>query len=488
MSTLKAKQHPDGLLERYDRGGFYCEITGADGQTAPHTAAIRQWLNRTRLQMLRRRARDCERELFNLGITFTVYSDRDAIDRILPFDVIPRAIAPAEWRTLERGLVQRVTALNQFLRDIYSADASSRTASCRRSWSRAMITTGRKWPTSTSLTTAIVNICGVDLVRDGEGDFCVLEDNARTPSGVSYVIENRHLMQRAFPDMMECVGIRSVSNYGMRLRRCAGRDRAEGSAEPAGRAAVARRLQLRLFRARLPRPRDGRAAGRGTRPRRRRRPGLHEDHPAGCRRVDVIYRRIDDDFIDPEAFNRTACSACPASWSLPQGATSSLANAVGTGVADDKAVYAYVPRIIKYYLDRGCDPAQRRDPYLPREGRAAVHARHLHELVVKPVGESGGYGVVVGPRSSAAELEDCRAQLMADPANFISQPMVQLSVCPTLVDRAASSPGMWTCARSLITGRSTWVLPGGLTRVALKKGSLIVNSSQGRRIEGYLGP
>jgi uncharacterized circularly permuted ATP-grasp superfamily protein len=477
MSTLKAKQHPDGLLAHYDRGGFYCEITGADGQTAPHTTAIRHWLDRTRLQMLRRRARDCERELFNLGITFTVYSDRDAIDRVLPFDVIPRPIAPAEWRTLERGLVQRVTAINHFLRDVYGPGRIFKDGIVPEELVKENENYRPEMADVDIPYDSFVNICGVDLVRDGKGAFCVLEDNARTPSGVSYVIENRHLMQRAFPDMMEGVGIRSVSEYGMRLR--------DALAEMAPKEVLSPQIVLmspgvfnsayfeHVFLARemgvpLVEGRDL-VIDDGL---------VYMKTSGGRRRVDVIYRRIGDDFMDPLAFRPESVLGVPGIMEVYRKGRVALANAVGTGVADDKAVYAYMPRIIKYYLDQDAI-IPNVETHICREREALQYTLdRLPELVVKPVGESGGYGVVVGPRASTAEIEDCRAQLIADPENFISQPMVELSVCPTLVESGIEARHV-DLRPFLITGRSTWVLPGGLTRVALKKGSLIVNSSQG---------
>jgi uncharacterized circularly permuted ATP-grasp superfamily protein len=477
MSTVNLRANANGLLADYDRGGFYCEITGTEHHSAQHTAAIQNWLDRTKLPTLRRRARDCERELYSLGITFTVYSDRDAIDRVLPFDVIPRPIAPAEWRTLERGLVQRVTAINQFLRDVYGPGRIFKDGIVPEE----LVTQNDNYRPEMAAVDipfdSFVNICGVDLVRDGTGGFCVLEDNARTPSGVSYVIENRHLMQRAFPDMMEGVGIRPVSEYGMRLRDALAETAPKEVLDPQivlmspgvfnsayfEHIFLAREMGVPLVEGRDLVIDDGL---------------VYMKTSGGRRRVDVIYRRIGDDFMDPEVFRPESMLGVPGIMEVYRKGRVALANAVGTGVADDKAVYAYMPRIIKYYLDQ--------DPIIPnvethicREKDALQYTLdHMAELVVKPVGESGGYGVVVGPRSTAAEIEACRAQLVADPENFISQPMVELSVCPTLTD-AGIEPRHVDLRPFLITGRSTWVLPGGLTRVALKKGSLIVNSSQG---------
>ena len=477
MSTVRARPITDGLLGTYDPGAFYCEIGGSAGHPAPHTAAIRDRLNRTRLPTLRRQARDCERELYSLGITFTVYSDRDAIDRVLPFDVIPRPIAPGEWRTLERGLVQRVTALNLFLRDVYGPGRIFKDGIIPEELVKQNDNYRPEMAAVDVPFGSFVNICGVDLVRDGAGAFYVLEDNARTPSGVSYVIENRHLMQRAFPDLMDGIGIRPVSEYGMRLR--------DALAEMAPKEVLSPQIVLlspgfynsayfeHIFLARemgvpLVEGRDLVVDG-----------GLvHMKTSGGRRRVDVIYRRLGDDFMDPLAFRPDSMLGVPGIMDVYRKGRVALANAAGTGVADDKAVYAYMPRIIEYYL--GEEPFIPNVPtYICRERDALQYTLdHLAELVVKPVGESGGYGVVIGPRSSAAEIEECRALLLAKPENFISQPMVELSVCPTLAADGIE-PRHVDLRPFLITGRSTWVLPGGLTRVALKKGSLIVNSSQG---------
>ena len=430
-----------------------------------------------RPRAMQRRARDCEHELLNLGITFTVYSDRDAIDRVLPFDVIPRLIAPDEWRRLEEGLVQRVTAINLFLRDVYGpgrilADGVIPEELVKGNENYRALMAEVAVPHD-----SFVNICGVDLIRDGQGTFRVLEDNARTPSGVSYVIENRHLMLRTFPDLMEGIGIRPVSEYGNRLHAALAEMAPAEVLDPQvvlmspgvfnsayfEHVFLAREMGVPLVEGRDLIVDNGLVYMKTT---------------AGPRRVDVIYRRIDDNFIDPHVFNPESMLGIPGVMDVYKAGRVTLANAVGTGVADDKAVYAYMPRIIKYYLDQ--DPIiPNVDTHICREADALRYTLdHLDELVVKPVGESGGYGVVIGPRASAAELEEVRILLKARPENYISQPMVDLSVCPTLIQDEVQ-PRHVDLRPFLITGKSTWVLPGGLTRVALKEGSLIVNSSQG---------
>ena len=322
-----------------------------------------------------------------------------------------------------------------------------------------------------------VNICGVDIVRGGDGRFYVLEDNARTPSGVSYVVENRHLTQRAFPDLMRNIGVRSVSNYGQRLagqlaELAAGEDRdpsvvllSPGVYNSAyfEHVFLAREMGVSLVEGRDLVVRDDHVFMKTT---------------GGLARVDVIYRRIDDDFLDPEAFNPASMLGVRGLMRAYRAGNVVLANAIGTGIADDKAVYAYLPRIIRYYLDEEAI-LPNVETHICREREGLEYTlRHLEELVVKPVGESGGYGILIGPHASRKALAEFRRRLRAAPSNYISQPVVQLSVCPT-VTRSGIEPRHVDLRPFAVTGRSTWVLPGGLTRVALRKGSLIVNSSQG---------
>jgi uncharacterized circularly permuted ATP-grasp superfamily protein len=322
-----------------------------------------------------------------------------------------------------------------------------------------------------------VHINGTDLVRDRAGRFRVLEDNARTPSGVSYVVENRHLMQRAFADLMAGIGVKPVSDYGARLHAALCELAGPGVPDPQvvllspgvfnsayfEHVFLAREMGVPLVEGRDLVIRDERVWMRTV---------------AGLQPVDVIYRRLNDDFLDPEAFNPDSMLGVPGLMRVYRQGGVQLANAIGTGVADDKAVYAYMPRLIRYYLDQ--DPIiENVETWICRERTGLDHTlANLERLVVKPVGESGGYGITIGPRASRAELAACRAKLLADPANFISQPMVDLSVSPTLGEDGIA-PRHVDLRPFAITGSRTWVLPGGLTRVALRKGSLVVNSSQG---------
>jgi uncharacterized circularly permuted ATP-grasp superfamily protein len=471
------ERRPEGLLDHYDPGGFYCEAFGGPQHPADQTRAVRERLAGMSLAELRRRAQAAERELFNLGVTFTVYTSREQIDRILPFDVIPRVLSAAEWDTIERGVIQRVTALNRFIEDVYHeqkilrdgivpADLVLGNPNYRPQMRGVKVPFG-----------SYVNICGVDIVRGGDGRFYVLEDNARTPSGVSYVVENRHLTQRAFPDLMRNIGVRSVSNYGQRLIGKLG-ELAEGAGmQPSvvllspgvynsayfEHVFLAREMGVPLVEGRDLLVRDDRVLMRTT---------------GGLQPVNVIYRRIDDAFLDPEAFNPQSMLGVPGLMRAYRAGNVVLANAVGTGVSDDKAVYAYVPRIIRYYLgEEAILPNVETHICREDEGLAYTLA-HLEQLVVKPVGESGGYGLLIGPHASRKALAEFRRKLRADPANYISQPVVRLSVCPT-VTRGGVEPRHVDLRPFAVTGKSTWVLPGGLTRVALRKGSLVVNSSQG---------
>ena len=466
-----------GLFANYDRAGFFCEMFGGSKDPASHSDAIRDRMQNIKVSTLQRRSQSSDRELYNLGITFTVYSDRNAIDRVLPFDVIPRVLSRDDWSHIERGCIQRVAALNRFLHDVYHEqrilnDGTVPAELVVRNSNFRPEMKGLDLPHGT-----YVSICGIDLVRDGQGVFRVLEDNARTPSGVSYVVENRHLMMRAFPDLTGNVGLRQVSDYGMHLQSALTEIAPRGAANPNvvlmspgvfnsayfEHVFLAREMGVPLVEGRDLVVEDDFVFMKTT---------------GGLRQVDVIYRRVDDAFLDPEQFNPKSMLGVRGLFRAYRAGHVSLANAVGTGVADDKAVYAYMPRIVRYYLDE--EPIlQNVDTHLCREPEGLAYTlAHLDELVVKPVGESGGYGVVVGPKSTRAELDECRARVEKDPANYISQPVIDLSVCPTLID-GAIEPRHVDLRPYIVTGKESWVLPGGLTRVALRKGSLVVNSSQG---------
>jgi uncharacterized circularly permuted ATP-grasp superfamily protein len=467
----------DGVLAGYDPGTLFCEMLRSGQQSHPALALLSDRLRQLPICSLQRRAVDAERDLLERGITFTVYSDATAIDRILPFDLIPRVITAEEWCTLEAGVIQRVHALNLFLHDIYHdrkilADGvmPRELVLDNAGYCQAMI--GFSPPFGT-----YVHVCGTDIIRDETGRFLVLEDNARTPSGVAYVVENRHMTLRVLSDLMAGLRVRGVDEYGLRLHHAMAEIAPRGASDPQvvvlspgifnsayfEHVFLAREMGVPLVEGRDLVVQDDCVWMRTT---------------AGLAPVHTIYRRLNDDFLDPDVFRPDSHLGVRGLMEAWRRGTVAIANAVGTGVADDKAVYAYMPRIIRYYLAE--------DAILPNvdtrscaepDGLAYTLA-HLHELVVKPVAESGGYGLLIGPHASRAELEEFRGRLQACPRNYISQPMMKLSVSPTLCDDGVKARHV-DLRPFAVTGRDTWVLPGGLTRVALRSGSLVVNSSQG---------
>ena len=465
------------LLSDYSSDEYFCELFGAAGHAEGYAEEIVRRLNATDLATLRARAGDVELELYNSGITFTVYSDKDAIDRVFPVDVIPRLITPPDWEHIESGVCQRIAAINAFLHDLYHDQHVLRDGLIPRdlvlgnaNYQEAM--RGLDLPHRN-----YVNIGGIDLVRGGDGVFRVLEDNVRTPSGVSYVLENRQLMRRAFSDLMQDIPVSTVSNYGQKLHSALAEMAPQGVDDPQvvllspgtynsayfEHVCLSREMGVPLVEGSDLSIENDRVFMRTIK---------------GPQPVHVIYRRIDDDFLDPEAFRPDSMLGVPGLMRAYRRGNVILANAVGTGVADDKAIYAYMPRIIEYYLDEPPILANV-DTHICREPEGLKYTlAHLEELVVKPVGASGGYGITIGPRATAEQLAQCRAELTANPANYISQPMVQLSVCPTMVEEGVA-PRHVDLRPFAVTGSSTWLLPGGLTRVALRRGSLIVNSSQG---------
>ena len=457
---------------------MFDEMGGSEGAVRPAYAELSRWLGEIKPDVLDFRRREAELFFRRIGITFAVYGDPEAQERLIPFDVIPRILSAAEWETLQRGLAQRVKAINAYIKDIYG----------RREILRAGILpedlvfqnpvfrpemNGQQVPHD-----LYVHVAGIDVVRVDGDDFYVLEDNARTPSGVSYMLENREIMLRLFPELFSRYRVAPVENYPDELlQTLKSIAPPTASGEPTvvlltpgiynsayyEHSFLADKLGVELVEGRDLVVKSDVVYMRTT---------------EGLKRVDVIYRRIDDDFLDPLVFRPDSALGVPGLMSAYQSGNVTLANAVGTGVADDKAMYAYMPRIIRYYLDQ--------EPILPNVETHICRdpdglrftLDHLEDLVIKPVGGSGGYGIVIGPRASAAELAACRAQLQADPGNFISQPCVDLSVTPTLIGDKVE-PRHVDLRPFAVTGKTTWVLPGGLTRVALQRGSLVVNSSQG---------
>ena len=476
LSAFRDTSEP-ALLSNYRPGKFFCELMGDGVEDRPRLLEFWQRLEQLPFADLSIRAADALHDLYERGVTFTVYSDRDAIDRTLPFDVSPRVLTPSEWDVIERGVKQRVAALNLFLADIYGEQLILKNEVVPRDLVLGNSNYRKEMQGFTPALGTYVHIAGIDLVRGSDGEFYVLEDNARTPSGVSYVVENRHLMQRAFPDLLEGFNVRDVSDYGQKLREKLIETAPPNCDNPTlvllspgvfnsayyEHIFLAREMGVPLVEGRDLIVVDSH---------------LFAKTITGLQAVDVVYRRIDDDFLDPLAFNPDSLLGVPGIMECLRAGNVTIANAPGTGVADDKAVYAYMPQIIKYYLDE--DPVLSNvETHICREPDGLAYTLdHLEELVVKPVGASGGYGIVIGPKASKEEIEACRKAIKSDPEDFIAQPMIQLSVCPTLTDKGVA-PRHVDLRPFAVTGKETWVLPGGLTRVAMREGSIVVNSSQG---------
>ena len=451
---------------------------GADSGGGPY-AAVRAWLATSSPEYLQTRCAQAELFFRRIGITFAVYGDAQADERLIPFDIVPRILSRAEWSKLERGLVQRVTALNAFLNDIYGPREILRAGVLPedivlRNPGFCLAAIGHR-PAHGIYT----HIAGIDIVRTGADDFFVLEDNARTPSGVSYMIENREVMMRLLPDLFGKHRVAPVETYPELLLstlqsvappNCAGEPVVAVLTPGFHNSAyyehsfLADKLGVELVEGSDLVVRDDVLFMRTT---------------DGPRRVDVLYRRVDDAFLDPLVFRPDSMLGVPGLMSAYAAGNLNLANAVGTGIADDKAIYSYMPDIIRFYC--GEEPLLRNVPtWRCREDEALAYVLdHLGELVVKEVDGSGGYGMLVGPHATVAEREEFAAKLRAHPEGFIAQPTLSLSTCPTVCD-SGIAPRHVDLRPFVLTGANgTRIVPGGLTRVALSEGSLVVNSSQG---------
>lgn len=466
------------LTDRYDVGEFFDEMFTASKEPRDHYRRLYHLLSEMTEEAFNESRSNADISFLYQGITFTVYSQQEqGIERIFPFDLIPRIIRGDEWSHLERGLIQRVTALNQFLFDIYHKQQIIQDKIIpgelifgARHFRREMI--GLSVPRN-----VYAHIIGTDLVRDDKGNYFVLEDNLRSPSGVSYMLENRQAMKRTFAGLFHRYGVRAVEHYPQELlntlRSVAPHDNPDpnvvlltpGMYNSAyfEHAFLGRQMGIEIVEGRDLVAHDNRVYTRTTK---------------GLKPVDVIYRRIDDDFLDPLAFKNDSLLGCAGLLNAFRAGNVTLANSIGTGVADDKAVYAYVPDMIRYYLSE--------EPVLPNvptylgihEDERSYILNNLHNLVVKSVNESGGYGMLVGPHSTAEERACFKDLITADPRNFVAQPIVRLSRHPTYQNGELS--GCHVDLRPyILCGENIRLVPGGLTRVALRSGSLVVNSSQG---------
>ncbi len=461
----------------YDAGPFFDEMFERGNLPRPDARALAAFIDSLPPGELAQRQTAAERALLHMGITFNVYGDGAGTERIFPFDLVPRIVSAAEWTVIERGLKQRIRALNQFIDDLYHRQQIVKdgvfplelltSATSYRQACAGMTPPRGIW----------CHITGTDLVRDASGQVYVLEDNLRCPSGVSYVLQNRQVIKRTFPQLFASSRIRPVDDYPGRLRDMLEHLGPADTGQPRvvvltpgpynsayfEHSFLAQQMGVELVEGRDLLVADGFVWMRTTK---------------GNQKVDVIYRRLDDDFLDPTVFRKDSMLGVPGLFEVYKNGHVALANAPGTGIADDKAVYRYVPEIIKYYLGEDivlpnvptflCDDPTERQHVLS----------NLKDLVVKATNESGGYGMLIGPRSSAAEREEFARRIQASPRNYIAQPTLSLSRVPTIID--GRFEGRHVDLRPYILyGEEIFVMPGGLTRVALREGSLVVNSSQG---------
>jgi len=461
------------------------EMLANGGQVRAHYAGFDRWLKQQPAELMAARREEAEMIFRRVGITFAVYGAKDedgaGTERLIPFDLIPRIIPKDEWTRMQQGLAQRVTALNHFLHDVYHGQEilKAGVVPAEQVLNNAQF---RPEMMGVDLPGQIYShIAGIDIVRaaqpDGSGTYYVLEDNLRVPSGVSYMLENRKMMMRLFPELFAQHKVAPVAHYPDLLLETL-RDVAPASVnEPTvvvltpgmynsayfEHAFLAQQMGVELVEGQDLFVKDGFVYMRTTQ---------------GPKRVDVIYRRVDDDFLDPTAFRKDSTLGCAGLLDVYRAGNISLCNAIGTGVADDKSIYPYVPKMVEFYL--GEKPILENVPtYLCREADDLAYVLdHLPELVVKEVHGAGGYGMLVGPASTQAEIADFRAALLANPSNYIAQPTLALSTTPTFVE-SGIAPRHIDLRPFVLSGKSVQMVPGGLTRVALKAGSLVVNSSQG---------
>jgi len=455
----------------------YDEMHDAQGQVRPHYHGFDDWLQVTPDEQVAHKRLEAEVSFHRVGITFSVYGEESGNERLIPFDIVPRILPAHEWKMLEAGLRQRVHALNLFLGDIYGEQRILRD---RRIPSELVLANSEYRKEMQGLKVACntySHVSGIDLVRAGDGEYYVLEDNLRVASGVSYMLENRRMMARLIPELFARQQIAPVERYPDALfevlRQCAPANvdnpvvavLTPGAANSAyfEHAFLAQQMGVELVEGADLFVQDDMVYAKTTR---------------GAQRVHVIYRRINDDYLDPTVFRRESMLGVSGLFGAYRAGNVTLANAPGTGVGDDKSVYPYVPEMIRYYLSE--EPILHNVPtwQLRNPDDLKYTLEHLPELVVKEVHGAGGYGMLVGPASTKAEIEEFRARILADPGNYIAQPTLSLSTCPTYVE-SGLAPRHIDLRPYILSGRRIHVVPGGLTRVALREGSLVVNSSQG---------
>ena len=465
------------LFSQYKVDDFFDEMFSAPDVARPHYSRLLATFKEMGAADFARKRDLAAASFLSQGVTFTVYNDDQGTERIFPFDLIPRIIPEAEWDLVERGLTQRITALNLFLHDIYHNQTILRDGVIPKEiiWEASSFRPEfMHFDVSRNI---YIHICGTDLIRDRGGKYLVLEDNARCPSGVSYVLENRQAMKRIFPALFSEYRVRPVEDYSQELLNALRYIAPPAAEEPTvvlltpgiynsayyEHSFLARSMGIEIVEGRDLVAQDGCVFMRTTK---------------GLKQVDVIYRRINDDFLDPRVFRKDSGLGVPGLVDAFRRGHVSLANAIGTGVADDKVVYHFVPKMIRYYLDQ--DPILENVPtYLASQPDDFKYIlEHLPELVVKAANESGGYGMLIGSQATAAEREDFAGRIRKDPRNYIAQPIVALSRSPSFCE--GTMQGRHVDLRPyILSGEKVTIIPGGLTRVALREGSLVVNSSQG---------
>ena len=456
---------------------FFNEMTADDGSVRAHYAAYAAWLSETPAERIARKRAEADSLFHRFGITFAVYGEESGTERLIPFDIIPRIIPAKEWSDLEAGLRQRVKALNAFIHDIYHDQEILKAGHIPAD---QVLNNAQYRPEMQGVNVPCdiyAHIAGVDVVRAGAGEFYVLEDNLRVPSGVSYMLEDRRMMMRLFPELFSRYRVAPVEHYPDMLLTNLRAVAPAGVIDPTvavltpgaynsayfEHAFLAQQMGVELVEGQDLFVRDDHLYMRTTQ---------------GPQRVDVIYRRIDDDFLDPLAFRPDSMLGVPGLLEVYRAGGVTLANAIGTGVADDKSIYPYVPDMIRFYL--GEEPLLNNVPTFMcrKKDDLAYVLAHLDELVVKETHGAGGYGMLIGPRASRDEIERFRQLIIETPDRYIAQPTLALSACPTFVD-AGIAPRHIDLRPFVLSGKDINMVPGGLTRVALREGSLVVNSSQG---------
>ena len=456
---------------------IFDEMTAADGAVRAHYARYSRWLAALPADRVREKLAEADTLFRRAGITFAVYGDEIGTERLIPFDIVPRIIPVAEWNLIERGLRQRVTALNAFLHDVYHDQQILRAGKIPP---EQVLCNAQYRPEMQGIDVPMdfyAQIAGIDLVRAGAGEYYVLEDNLRVPSGVSYMLEDRKAMMRLFPEVFAEHPVAPVEHYPDLLLDTLRSVAPAGVREPTvvlltpgasnsayfEHAFLAQQMGIELVEGQDLFVDDEVVYMRTTQ---------------GPRRVDVIYRRIDDDYLDPLAFKPESMLGVPGLLTAYRAGRVTISNAIGSGIADDKSTYPYVPEMIRFYL--GEEPLLQNVPtwILSRPDDLQYVLSHLDELVVKEVHGAGGYGMLIGPRASRVEIESFRNKIITDPARYIAQPTLALSACPTFVE-SGLAPRHIDLRPFVLSGRDVSMVPGGLTRVALRDGSLVVNSSQG---------